>query len=87
MDISESEPLNAQYPNKVKELKKKLDKWLKDVDAKMPEADMQYDPKKESAVKKRWRTKLLNDQEKYRLQMFKEDWQPNKDWWGSRVED
>lgn len=87
IDISESEPLNIQYPDKVKELKKKLDKWLKDVDAKMPKADMQYDPKKEAEVKKKWRTNTLSRQEAERKAMLKEGWKPNRDWWGSSVEE
>lgn len=85
IDISESEPLNIQYPEKVKELKGKLDKWLKDVDAKMPVADMKYNPKEEAKVKLRWRTKLLEQKEKDRLNMLRKDWKPNKDWWGSMV--
>ena len=85
IDIRESEPLNIQYPEKVKELKGKLDKWLKDVDAKMPVADMKYNPKEEAKVKLRWRTKLLEQKENDRLNMLRKDWKPNKDWWGSMV--
>lgn len=85
IDISESEPLNIQYPEKVAELKSKLDKWLKEVDAKMPVADMKYNPSEEAKVKLKWRTKLLEQKEKERLNILKENWKPNKDWWGSLI--
>lgn len=83
IDISESEPLNIQYPEKVVELKGKLDCWLKDVGAKMPVADMKYNPLDEVKVKLYWKTKLLEAKEKERNEILKEGWAPNKDWWGS----
>ena len=83
MDISESEPLNAQYPDKVEELEKELKIWLDEVNARKPLADPQYDPKKEAAVKKDWRTKTLLKQESNRRNMLKKDWKPNDDWWKS----
>lgn len=85
MDISESEPLNAQYPEKVKELERELKVWLKEVDAKIPVADPLYDPKKEAQVKRTWRTKTLSAQEKSRKAMLSPGWQPNPDWWKSLV--
>lgn len=45
-DISESEPLNIQYPEKVKELKVLLDAWLIETDARTPVADPLYSPKR-----------------------------------------
>ena len=85
MDISESEPLNIQYPEKVRELKTLLDAWLIEVDAKLPVADSEYNPLKEAQVKLTWRTAVLQKQEKLRKQMLSPDWKPNKDWWGSMV--
>ena len=85
IDLSESEPLNIQYPEKVKELKGKLEEWLKDVGAKMPMADMEYNPKEEAKVKLKWKTKVLEQKEKERLNMLRKDWKPNKDWWGSMI--
>lgn len=83
IDISESEPLNIQYPDKVKELKCKLDKWLVEVNAKMPVADNLYKPKKEAEVKEKWRTAVLKKLERERMSMFDVNWEPNENWWGS----
>lgn len=85
MDLSESEPLNVLYPEKVKELEAELMVWLDKVDARRPVADPLYDPKKEAAVKQNWRTKTLRQQENTRKKMLQKDWQPNADWWKSAV--
>lgn len=85
IDISESEPLNIQYPEKVKELKTLLDAWLIEVDAKLPLPDPEYIPQKEAQVKQVWKTEVLQKQEKNRMQMFRPDWEPNEDWWGSMI--
>lgn len=44
MDIGENEPLNIQYPEKVKELKTLLDAWLIETSAKILAADPEYNP-------------------------------------------
>ena len=85
MDLSESEPLNIQYPEKVKELEAELMAWLDEVDARRPVADPLYDPKKEAVVKQNWRTKTISQQENNRKKMLQKDWQPNEDWWKSAV--
>lgn len=83
IDLSESEPLNIQYPDKVKELEDELMVWLDEVDARKPVADSLYDPIKEAKVKRIWRTKTLDAQVKNRKKMLQKDWQPNTDWWES----
>lgn len=83
IDISENEPLNAQHPDKVKELKAELMAWLDEVDARKPVADPLYNPQKEAEVKRRWSTKVLEEQEKSRKNMLKKGWKPNTDWWNS----
>ena len=85
IDLSENEPLNHLYPEKVQELNAELMAWLKDVDAKLPVADQQYDPKKEAEVKKEWRTSTLKRQERIRKDMLRKDWKPNANWWRSQV--
>lgn len=85
IDLGEHEPLNHLYPAKVKELKEELMAWLDDVDAKIPVADKQYDPKAEAKVKEEWRTTNLKKQEKARKNMLRKDWKPNADWWRSQI--
>ncbi len=83
MDIAESEPLNAQYPNKITELKSELLAWLENTNAVMPTPDMLYNPVKEAKVKENWRTDFLDKKEAERASMFNENYEPNKTWWGS----
>ena len=85
IDEAESEPLNAQYPDKVKDLRSKLDSWLREVKAKIPQADPLYDPIKEHQFKVRNRTTTLQNVENARVMMLSKDYQPNKDWWGSKI--
>lgn len=85
IDISESEPMNFLYPNKVKELKSKLDSWIIQVGAKMPKPDVQYSPQKEKERKNFYKTKVMQAQVKLRNQMLTKGWKPNKDWWRSLI--
>ena len=84
MDLGEHEPLNIQYPEKVKELKTELMAWLKETGARIPKADPLYDPQQEAVVKENWR-KISGYQEKLRLNMLRQDWKPNANWWRSMV--
>lgn len=84
-DLGEHEPLNAQYPEKVKELRALLDNWLKDTDAKLPVPDMKYDPKEEAKIKQFMKTRKIQDLNNYRLKILDKDWKPNSDWWGSQT--
>ncbi len=85
IDLSENEPLNIQYPEKVDELKGRLMVWLDETGAKMPVADMTYDPIAEAKVKEGWRTTMLKAKEAERKKMLNKGFKPNKDWWGSKV--
>ena len=85
VDLSENEPINIQYPDKVKQLETELIVWLDEVNAQKPVADPLYNPKKEAAIKQKWRTKLLDEQEKLRKDMLRKDWKPNDDWWESSL--
>ncbi len=85
IDMSELEPLNHLYPSKVKELDQKLVAWLELTHAIMPTADPEYSPQKEAALKQRWRTSFLQSREQERVDMLQPDWQPNENWWGSKI--
>lgn len=87
IDQTESEPLNAQYPEKVSFLSKKLSVWLTEAGAKYPAPDPQYDPVKEAAYKKRVQTDNLLRLEKERKQQLSPGFEPNKTWWDSKVVD
>ncbi|MDH6534112.1 DUF4976 domain-containing protein [Parabacteroides sp. 52] len=83
IDPSEAEPLNAQYPDKVEYLGKKLAVWLTDVDARYPVPDPQYDPVQERAYKQKQQTQVKERLEKQRMEMLDNHYRPNADWWGS----
>ena len=87
IDQTESEPLNAQYPEKVAFLSKKLSVWLTEAGAKYPAPDPQYDPVKEAAYKKRVQTDNLLRLEKERKLQLSPGFEPNKTWWDSKVVD
>ena len=87
IDETESEPLNAQYPDKVEFLSQKLSVWLTEAGAKYPTPDSQYDPVKEAAYKKRVQTDNLLRLEKERKLQLAPDFEPNKTWWDSKVID
>jgi arylsulfatase A-like enzyme len=83
MDESESETLNAQYPEKVETLSKKLGEWLESVGAVYPVADPEYDPVKEKEYKRKRFAAAGKQQINQRIQMLREDYKPNANWWGS----
>ncbi len=84
-DISESQHINLQYPDKVEELRDELMVWLDKTGAKIPEPDMEYDPKAEAKVLLKYKTATLKQKENERQKMLSPTFQPNADWWGSHV--
>ena len=87
IDETEAEPLNAQYPDKVEFLSQKLSVWLTEAGARYPVADPQYNPVKEAEYKLKQQTVTLQHLEDQRKQQLSKTFIPNKDWWGSSVED
>lgn len=86
LDESENEFLNPYYPQKVKELKKNLFRWMKKVDAKLPVVDPLYDPRKETAFRKQQQEQTLKRQSEIREKQLSPDWEPNATWWGSIID-
>ena len=85
IDVSESQPLNAQFPQKVTELRKELDQWLKDTHARLPIPDPTYIPQKEAKYLYKQETETLRKLEEQRLEMLKPTFTPNANWWGSKI--
>jgi len=72
-------------PQIAKNLSKKLLDWLKEVNANMPTLDPEFDEKMayerhSNIVNEKWPTL-----EAQRLEFLSEDFEPNQDWWGSKV--
>ncbi len=74
-----------ENPGVAKNMSQKLMGWLNEVGAKLPEKDPEYDAQ---LAEERHNT-IVNDKwpalEEQRLKFLSEDFQPNEDWWGSKV--
>jgi arylsulfatase A-like enzyme len=84
---AETDDLNviSQHPEIAKAMGNQLLNWLKDVGAKFPEEDVEYDSVKaekrySSTVNTKW--PML---EKSRLEVLAKNFQPNDNWWKSKV--
>jgi arylsulfatase A-like enzyme len=66
-------------------LRKALDAWLSETAARIPTPDPQYDDAKYRDWLQRQRTTVLQQLERQHASYLREDWQPNRDWWGSAV--
>ncbi|MBT33264.1 MAG: sulfatase [Thalassobius sp.] len=84
-DVSEQEDLATQNGERVHTMETKLFKWLEEVNAQFPIPDKEYDVVLDNARDQKIRNELLPNLEKQRMDMFKPDWQPNADWWGSNL--
>jgi arylsulfatase A-like enzyme len=75
----------SQHPEIAKAMSLKLLNWLKEVGAKYPEEDLEYDVLKtekrySNTVNQKWPSL-----EKSRLEVLSKDFQPNDDWWKSKL--
>ena len=78
-DLAEAEPERTQ------QMHEQLMSYLNEVGAKFPQPDPKFDPKKRADYMKRIEEKRMPHLEKQRKEMLSEDFQPNKDWWGSKI--
>lgn len=84
-DPMEQTDISAFYPEEVLSLSASLFDYLMDNNARYPVQDPEYSAEEEAKVLLRLQTNKREDLEKQRLQMFDENWQPNSDWWQSKV--
>jgi arylsulfatase A-like enzyme len=85
-DIGEQAELAASHPEKVAELKKKLDAWMKETGAKLPKPDPRFSQDKFDAKLKRVREDQMPKLEKQHADYLDKNKKPSPDWWGSAVE-
>ncbi|MFT6202833.1 MAG: arylsulfatase A-like enzyme [Spirosomataceae bacterium] len=83
--IGETENFTKHNPAKTKELRNKLDNWLKETNAAMPSQDPEFDEAKRAVYRQNIIDKKLPQLEKQRLDFLKKDFKPNATWWGSKV--
>ena len=84
-DPGEQNDVHSANGKLASDLRRGLDRWLTEVDAKFPVSDTEYDPEKESARLHRLEHKEMPRLEAEHAEYLDPDWQPNEDWWGSQV--
>ena len=84
-DPGERDDLAAAERGRAAELRRRLDRWLTDLDARRPAADPRYEAEKEKARLKHLEQELMPALERDHAQYLDPDWQPNDDWWGSQL--
>lgn len=82
-DPSETYDRAKEYPDLVASLYNELNDYLHSVNARYPEQDPLYDPKKRQLWEQRQRDVTLSGLELGRKQLLHKDYQPNDNWWGS----
>ncbi|MFS4482751.1 sulfatase [Hyunsoonleella sp. 2307UL5-6] len=75
----------SKYPEITKAMSNQLLNWLKDVGAKFPEEDAEYDSEKAEKRYKKTVNKKWPSLEKNRLEVLSKDFQPNATWWKSKL--
>ncbi|MEN2281622.1 sulfatase [Algoriphagus sp. SE2] len=86
-DLGEEHDLASENPTKTSELSKELLTWLSERNANMAREDPLYNPDSAAIVNQNYRTTLIDRLENQRKAMLSKDFQPNKDWWGSKTID
>jgi arylsulfatase A-like enzyme len=84
-DVGEKSNIINSHPKIAKNLSKKLLDWLIEVDAILPAIDPEYDVKLAEIRQSNMVNKKLPALEAQRLELLSEDFEPNEDWWGSKV--
>jgi arylsulfatase A-like enzyme len=84
-DIGEQHDVIADHADRASEMRRRLDRWLAEVGAKLPVPDPEYAPEKEQAYLERIREQTIPRLESEHAAYLDPDWKPNDDWWGSQV--
>lgn len=84
-DVGEQNDVSEQFADKAAELKSRLDAWLAETGAVMPQVDPRFVQQKYDKKIKGAKTGFLNKLEKQHARFLNSDWKPNTNWWGSSV--
>lgn len=82
-DIGEQNDLAAVHPEKVSDLKKRLDVWLSETRAVMPRPDPRFAQERFDARLEKARTTQKSWLEQRAKDYLDETWSPDATWWGS----
>jgi arylsulfatase A-like enzyme len=85
-DIGEQNDLLAKHPKLAKEMRARLDQWLKQTNAKFPIPDKQFESSKRDARWQHMKTGMKAGLENRAANYFKVNHIPSKNWWGSKID-
>jgi arylsulfatase A-like enzyme len=84
-DPGEQHDRAAAEADRAAALRRRLDAWLREVGARRPEPDPEYDPEKERARLHQLEHECMPALEAEHAAFLAADWEPSADWWGSEV--
>lgn len=86
-DLGEQQDVSKMHPELVERMERQLLDWLKSIDANMPTANPNYDASQAETAMERLRTDGLQRMERQHARFLEADFEPNANWWGSKVPD
>lgn len=84
-DAGEQTNLAAAHPQRVAKLKKDLESWLSETEARFPVPNPHFDADAYAKQQARIRTIGIQSLEREHARYLDADWEPRNDWWGSNV--
>ena len=84
-DPGELSDVIAGHADQAEAMRGRLDAWLKEVGAKFPAPDPEYDAEKERERLHMLEHEKMPQLEAQHAEYLEADWKPNDDWWGSQV--
>jgi hypothetical protein len=84
-DPYEQSDLADENPQMAEQLSNRLDSWLIEVNAEFPVKDPDYDQEKAQKRRDMIVNELLPELEQKRMDVLSAGFEPNDDWWGSKV--
>lgn len=85
-DSSEQNNVVNENPQIAQQLANQLDSWLSEVGANLPSTDLDYDEEKRQKRNEHIVNVLFPRKEKERKKVLSKAFEPNTDWWGSKVD-
>ena len=80
-DVGEQNDVSSAQPEIVKSMEKDLDQWLKEVDARMPTINPNFNQLEFERQMERLKEKTLPNLEKNQAALLDENYRPRPDWW------
>lgn len=84
-DPYEQNDLASVETERTQNMHQKLMNYLNEVGAKYPQPDPEFEAEKRAKYMKNIEEKRMKNLEQQRKEMLSEDFQPNENWWGSKI--